>query len=79
MKALIDEGQKTLEGLSLGDEDDEDEGGAVAMTTGAASSKDDEEWEDVEGGARGKDEVEDFYNLDDYDTQPNGEGENVRN
>ena len=70
LKALIDEGQRSLEGLSLGDED-EDEVGAVAMRTeGASTKEEDEEWEDVDEGAKGKDEVEEFYKLDDYDTQP---------
>ena len=63
-------GSEVSEGLSLGDED-EDEGGAVAMRTeGASTKEEDEEWEDVEEGAKGKDEVEEFYKLDDYDTQP---------
>lgn len=71
LKLLIEEGQRDLEGLSIGEDDDGGDG-EDAGDDGAG----DGEWEDVEeetggaAGGEGVDRVDQLYNMDDYDNEP---------
>ncbi|XP_063970870.1 periodic tryptophan protein 1 homolog [Lytechinus pictus] len=65
LKLLIEQGQRSLEDLSLNDDDGDGDGAA-------AGNEGDGEWEDVEEteGVQQGDAVDRLYKMDDYDGEP---------